>query len=96
MHGRCSPISWQNASETVANSLAFPLPRSPSDTNVKSAVALTLHAIAVHSPDTAKAMASEFVSLVFLAMHEQSKEDSKCTQGFAQTRVSLSPHFYLV
>ncbi len=47
------------------------------DENAKSAVALTLHAITVHSLDTAKTMASEFVSLVFLAMHEQVKDDGK-------------------
>ena len=45
------------------------------DSSNKSGIAHTFHAMALHSPDSAKKVASEILPLVFLAMHAKAKED---------------------
>ena len=47
------------------------------DINVKSGVALSFHAMAIHSPDSAKKVSTEILPLVFLAMHGTPKEDGE-------------------
>ena len=45
------------------------------DANIKSSIAHVFHAVAMHSPDTGKNIASEFLPLVFLAMHTKASEE---------------------
>ena len=45
------------------------------DSSNKSGIAHTFHAMALHSPDSAKKVASEILPLIFLAMHAKAKED---------------------
>lgn len=47
------------------------------DDVIKASIAQVFHAIATHSHDVAKNMATEFLPLVFLAMHGKAKEDGK-------------------
>ena len=50
-----------------------------SDSSIKSGIAHAFHAMAMHSPDTAKNVASDVLPLVFLAMHATAKDDGKET-----------------
>ena len=47
------------------------------DSSIKSGLAHTFHAMAIHSPDSAKKLSSEILPLVFLAMHGTAEEDGE-------------------
>ena len=52
------------------------------DSSNKSGIAHTFHAMALHSPDSAKKVASEILPLIFLAMHAKAKEDGTYIHKF--------------
>ena len=45
------------------------------DPQVQASVALVFHAISRHSPDTAGSVMTDFIPLVFLAMHAKTSDE---------------------
>ncbi len=59
---------------------------TPLDPTIQSSAAFVFHAMAIYSLDTARNFSSDFLPLVFLAMHAKPQEEDDGEEGEERRR----------